>query len=93
MPSAYRCFCFVSNCTTRVGIDAYLLSIDGGARHVGNHCVASTPRVLGVAQGVVFGSGLREPDVTTVSPQVARLEGISNVLLDDDGTASGVDEP
>jgi hypothetical protein len=41
---------------------------------------------------VVDGGGLREPDITTVACEVARLEGLGDVLLDDDGTTSGVDE-
>lgn len=70
-----------------------LLSIDGGTRHVGNHSVSTTERVLGVAQGVVLGGGLREPNVTTISAEVSAGEGISDVLLDDDSTTGGVDEP
>ena len=58
-----------------------------------NHGVASTPWVLGVAERVVLGRGLGEPDITTVSTEVTRLESISNILLDDDGATSGVDEP
>jgi len=49
--------------------------------------------VLGVAERVILGGGLGEPDITTVSTEVARLEGLSDILLDNDGTASGVDEP
>ena len=60
---------------------------------MGNHGVASAPGVLGVAQGVVLGCGLGEPDITTVSSKVAALEGISDILLDNNGTAGGVDEP
>jgi hypothetical protein len=69
------------------------LSIDGGTGHVGNHAVAATPGVLGVAERVVLGGGLREPDVTTVATEVAGLEGLGDILLDNDGTAGGVDEP
>lgn len=69
------------------------LRIDGGTRHVGNHSVTATPGVLGVAERVILGGGLGEPDITTVSAEVARLEGLSDILLDNDGTASGVDEP
>jgi hypothetical protein len=42
---------------------------------------------------VVLGGGLREPDITTVSAEVAGLEGGGDILLDDDGTTGGVDEP
>ena len=42
---------------------------------------------------MVLGSGLREPDITSVSPELAGLERIGNILLDDDGTTGGVDEP
>lgn len=69
------------------------LSIDGGTGHVGNHGIAATPGVLGVAERVILGGGLGEPDITTVATEVARLEGLSDILLDDDGTAGGVDEP
>lgn len=60
---------------------------------MGDHGVAATEGVLGVAQRVVLGGGLGEPDITTVAAEVARLEGVSNVLLDDNGTTSSVDEP
>ena len=69
------------------------LSIDGGTGHVGNHGIAATPGVLGVAERVVLGGGLGEPDITTVTTEVTRLEGLSNILLNNDSTASGVDEP
>lgn len=69
-----------------------LLSVERGTRHVGDHGVAAAEGVLGSAQGVVLGSGLGEPDITTVASEVARLEGLGNVLLDDDGTAGSVDE-
>lgn len=36
---------------------------------------------------------LWEPDVTTVSAELARLESLGDILLDDDGTTGGVDEP
>lgn len=70
-----------------------LLSIDGGTRHVGNHSVSTAEGVLGVAQGVVLGGGLREPNVTTVSAEMSAGESLSDVLLDDDSTTGGVDEP
>ena len=69
------------------------LGVDGAAGHVRNHGVAAAPRVLGIAERVVLGGGLREPDVTSVASELARLDGLGNILLDDDGTTGGVDEP
>ena len=59
---------------------------------MGNHGIAATPGVLGVAERVVLGGGLGEPDVAAVAGEVARLEGVGDVLLDDDGAAGGIDE-
>ena len=58
-----------------------------------NHGVSTAPGALDVTERVVLGSGLREPDVTTVASQVTRLDGLGDILLDDDGTTSGIDEP
>lgn len=69
------------------------LGINGATRHVRNHGVATTPWVLGITERVVFGSGLREPNVSSVASQLARLEGLGDILLHDDGTASSVDKP
>ena len=69
------------------------LGIDRGTGHVGNHGVAAAPGALHVAERVVLGSGLGEPDVTTVAAEVARLESLGDVLLDNNGTTGGVDEP
>ena len=69
------------------------LGIDRGTRHVGDHGVTATPRVLSVAEWVVLGGGLGEPDITTVAAEVTRLEGLSNVLLDNDSATGSVDEP
>lgn len=69
------------------------LGVDRGTGHVGNHGVATAPGALDVTKRVVLGSGLREPDITTVASQVTRLDGLGDILLDDDGTTSGVDEP
>lgn len=69
------------------------LGVDGGTGHVGNHGVAAAPGALDVAQRVILGGGLREPDITSVASQVTRLDGLGDVLLDNDGTTSGVDEP
>lgn len=60
---------------------------------MGHHGVAATEGVLGVAQRVVLGSGLGEPDVTAVAAEVAGLERLGDVLLDDDSATGGVDEP
>ena len=60
---------------------------------MGNHGVAAAPWVLGVAERVVLGCGLGEPDITTVSTDVAVLESLGNVLLDDNGTTGGVNQP
>jgi len=60
---------------------------------VGHHGVAAAERVLGVPQDVVLGRGLGEPDVAAVAAEVAALEGLGDVLLDDDGAAGRVDEP
>ncbi len=71
-----------------------LLRVDGGAGHVGHHGVPATPRgVGGVAERVVLGGGLREPDVAAVAAELAALEGLGHVFLDDDGAAGRVDEP
>lgn len=69
------------------------LSVERRTGHVRHHGVAAAPWVLGVAKWVVLGRRLREPHVTTVSTQVAALQRLGNVLLDDDGTSSSVDEP
>lgn len=74
-------------------IGVTLLGIDRGTGHVRDHGVAAAPGVLGVAQRVVVGSGLREPDITTVTSEVAALKSLSDVFLDDDGATSSVDEP
>lgn len=70
-----------------------LLSIERSARHVRHSGVAAAERALGVAQGVVLGRGLGEPDVTTVAAQVAGADGFSDGILVDNGTTGGVDEP
>ena len=70
-----------------------LLGVQVGAGHVGHHGVAAAEGVLGVAQGVLLRRGLGEPDVTSVAAEVTGLEGLGDVLLDDDGATGGVDEP
>ncbi len=58
-----------------------------------NHGVAAAEGVLGVAEGVVLGGGLREPHITAVATKVTGLESLGDVLLDDDGATGGVYEP
>ncbi len=70
-----------------------LLRIDRGAGHVRNHGVPAAEGVLGVTERVVLWCGLREPHITTIAAKMTGLQRVSNVLLDDDGTTSGVDEP
>jgi len=70
-----------------------LLGVEGGTGHVRNHGVSTTEWVGGVTEWVVLWSWLWEPDITTVTTEVTRLEGLSDILLDDDGTTGGVDEP
>jgi hypothetical protein len=56
--------------------------------------VTATPvGVLGGTERVVLGCGLDVPDVTSVTAELARLEGLGDVFLDYDGTTGGVDEP
>lgn len=74
-------------------VSVALLRVQRGTGHVGHHGVAAAEGVLGVAQRVVLGRGLGEPDVTTVATELTGLESLGNVLLDDNGTASSVDEP
>lgn len=69
------------------------LGVNGGTRHVRDHGVTAAPGVLGVAERVILGSRLGEPDITTVAAEVPRLEGIGDVLLDDDSATGSVDEP
>ena len=52
-----------------------------------------TEGVVGVAQRMFLWCGLWEPDVTTVAAEVARLDCLSDIFLDDDGATGSVDEP
>jgi hypothetical protein len=70
-----------------------LLRIKRGTRHVRNHGITTTEWVFGVSERVVLWCWLWEPDITTVTTEVAGLEGICDILLDDNGTTSSVDEP
>lgn len=70
-----------------------LLGIERSTGHVRNHGVATTPWVLGISERMILWCGLGEPDVTTITVELAGLEGLGNILLDDDGTTGGVDEP
>jgi hypothetical protein len=74
-------------------IGVALLGIERSSGHVRDHGVASAEGVLCGSEDVILRSRLREPNVTTVAAEVAGLEGLGNVLLDDDGATSGVDEP
>lgn len=69
------------------------LGIDGSTRHVGDHRVATTPWTLSIAEWVVLGGRLWVPDITTIATQVAVLDSLSDVFLDDDRTAGSVNEP
>lgn len=69
------------------------LGVNRSTGHVRDHSIATTPWVQGVAERVILGSGLGEPDVTTVAAEVAVLEGFGNIFLDDNSTTSSVDEP
>lgn len=70
-----------------------LLRVQARPAHVRHHGVAAAERVLGVAERVVFGRGLREPDVAAVALEVAGFDRFGNVFFDDDGAAGGVYEP
>ena len=70
-----------------------LLSVDRSTGDVRNHGIATAEGVLGVAERMVLGRGLREPHVTTIATKVTALERSGDVLLDNDSTTSGVDEP
>jgi hypothetical protein len=70
-----------------------LLSIERCTGHVGNHGVSAAEGVLGVAEWVVLGCWLREPDIASVAAEVAGLEGLGDVFLDNDGASGGVDKP
>ena len=70
-----------------------LLCVDGGTRHMRNSGVPTAPRVLRVSEWVVLGSRLWEPDITTIAAEVAGFDSLCDVLLDDNGTTSSVNEP
>lgn len=70
-----------------------LLSIERGTGHMGYHGVSATEGVLGVTEWVFLGCWLREPNVSSVSAEVATLEGFGDIFLDDDGASGSVDEP
>ena len=72
------------------------LGVERGTGHVRDGGVAggAAPVLVGGgAERVVLGCGLGEPDVTTVAAKLAGGKSLGNILLDDDGTAGGVDEP
>jgi len=70
-----------------------LLSIDGCSRHVRDHGVPASPWVLCSSEWVVLGCWLWEPDVTTVAVELAACKRLGNILLDNDGTTGGVNQP
>lgn len=57
-----------------------------------NHGVAAPERILGGTQGMIGLCRLGEPDVATVTGEVAGLERGGDVCLLNDGSASSVDE-
>lgn len=57
------------------------------------HGVASALGVFGVTQGVILGRWLREPDVSTVSAEMAGFQGFGDILFHDNGATGCVDEP
>lgn len=69
-----------------------LLGVERCSRHVRDHGITTTKGVLGSSEGVTALSWLGEPDITTISGKVARLEGGGNVFFDDNSTAGSVDE-
>ena len=70
------------------------LGVDRGTGHVRNHCVSSAPCAVRRGTERVVGRGwLREPDITTVAAKLSGLEGLGDILLDDNGATGGVDEP
>lgn len=69
------------------------LSIDRATGHMRDHGVSTAPWALDIAERVVLWCGLREPNITTITTELARLDGFGDVLLDDDGSTSGVDKP
>jgi len=70
-----------------------LLGIQTGTGHVGNHGVSSTVWVLDRAEWVFLRCWLWEPHITTIAAQLTRLDGLGDVLLDDDGATGSVNEP
>ena len=69
------------------------LGVDRGTGDMGSHGVTGTVLVSHRSPWVVLGGGLGEPDITTVTSELAAGESLSNILLDTDGSSSGVDEP
>lgn len=71
------------------------LGVERGTGHVrdGGVAAALEGAVLCVTERVVLGRGLREPDITTIAAEVAGLERVGDIFLDDDGATGSVDEP
>jgi hypothetical protein len=74
-----------------LGVSA--LGIDGSAGDMRSHGVSTTVLVSHGSPGMVLGGRLGEPDITTVSSDLAGLECLDNVLGNADGSSSSVDEP
>lgn len=56
------------------------LGIESSTGHMWDHCVSTgAALVLHGAPGVILGSGLREPDITAVSTEMARFNCLSNI--------------
>jgi hypothetical protein len=70
-----------------------LLRIDRRTTHMRHHGISTAHGVLCVAERMLLGRWLWEPDVTAVAVQVTRLQGLGDVFLDNDGAAGGVDKP
>ena len=67
------------------------LRVNGCSAHVWHHGVSAAKGVLGVAEGVVLGCRLGEPDVAAVAAEVSGFEGFGDVFFYDDCAAGGVD--
>lgn len=59
---------------------------------MGRHGISTSRRVESIAEWVILGGRLREPDVSSVSGKLAGFEGLGDVFFDNDGTTGGVDE-
>ncbi len=69
------------------------LRIERSTAHVRNHAISASHCILSSPEWVILWCGLWEPDISTISVQMARGESLSDVLLHDDGAAGSVDQP